>query len=179
MEVIMEGRAAVAFEYALLPTATTERGPPDHWKTRSRSLENAIQITGKHAPDHWKTCAQNAHKVRLKGLMQPVDNNQPPCGIGLPSKPLVISCLLRVSNRLPREILRTTRWSFFPPRSGINAVGGQLQPSIRDNTLCNRKVHRPSREILANSFTVNQLQNHHQYPSSACLPRLSRVGMLV
>jgi len=40
----MEGRAAVASEYALLLTATTERGPPNHPKT----------------------CARGAHKLRRK-----------------------------------------------------------------------------------------------------------------
>jgi len=45
----MEGRAAVASEYALLLTATTERGPPDYWKTRSRSLEN-MRARRAHVP---------------------------------------------------------------------------------------------------------------------------------
>jgi len=39
-QMMVEGRAAVASEYALLLTATTERGPPDQLKTCPRLLQN-------------------------------------------------------------------------------------------------------------------------------------------
>ena len=82
--VLLEGRAAVASDITgYSDTATTERGPPltsancghdGAWpSTHQRQLRPrqsvALQLTSNTvAPDHLETCAQNAQKLRCKGL---------------------------------------------------------------------------------------------------------------
>ena len=132
----------------------------------SESPENTRQITAKNALKNRKIRTQNGHKLRRKGLAQPVENNQPPCGIRLPGKPSMISCASAIScllGRLKPFAPGNTAYctaDFFHPEAAKNCAR-RPTASIRDNTLCNPKVHRPSREILANYCTANQLQNHH------------------
>jgi len=82
---VLEGRAAVASAMAR-ETATTERGPPDHLKT----------------------CAQNAHKLRRKGLKLPsaatnwIDAlRSPPSVLGRRPRR---SVALQISRQLARKV---------------------------------------------------------------------------
>ena len=62
-EMVLEGRAAVASP-SNGHTATTERGPPNHWETGAQDARRLCR--------HWETGARKSHKLRHKGISLPL-----------------------------------------------------------------------------------------------------------